>query len=211
MTKAASFEESPCLVQDTLMNAVLIKSNQSLIKIGKQFGLDTGELEEWQQQSKRRFKEKFWNPDLQTFTPYDLRGNHPISQREIGAMVALYAEIATPHQAHKIDTYLCSLHARNFYICPSFDVDSSLFDSKRYWRGPIWPQMNWMLFHGLKHYGFEQTAQIVKSDLLELVSRSGFYEYFESQKNLVKNNSKGYGGDNFSWTAACVLDLQENA
>ena len=58
------FDESPFLIQDTLMNAALIKSNQSLIRIGKRFGLDVGELEEWQQQSTRRFNEKMWNPQL---------------------------------------------------------------------------------------------------------------------------------------------------
>lgn len=210
--EAGIFETSPCLIQDTLMNAILIKSNQSLIKIGKRFGFDIGELEEWQQQSSLRFKAKLWNSNLQTFTPYDLRGEHPIDYREIGALVALYAEIATLEQAQQLNHYLESLHARNFYICPSFDVDSPLFDSKRYWRGPVWPQMNWMIFHGLKEYGFAQTAQIVKSDLIELVSQVGFYEYFESQKTIAKSRTKGYGGANFSWTAACVLDLlQENA
>ena len=95
----------------------------------------------------------------------------------------------------------------SYYICPSFDVDSPLFDSKRYWRGPIWPQMNWMIHHGLKNYGFDKTADIVKSDLIELVRRLGYYEYFESQKSIVSKLDTGYGGGEFSWTAACTLDL----
>lgn len=203
----AIFEESPFLVQDTLMNAALIKSNQSLINIGKRFGLDVGELEEWQQQSIPQFQKKLWNADLQTFAPYDVRGGHHIAYKEIGGLSALYAEIPTPEQAEQLNNYLWSLHERGFYICPSFDVDSPLFDSKRYWRGPIWPQMNWMIFHGLKNYGFEKTANIVKSDLIELVSKHGYFEYFESQKSLAKNMTSGYGGGDFSWTAACTLDL----
>ena len=201
------FEESPFLVQDTLMNAALIKSNQSLINIGKRFGLDVGELEEWQQQSVPRFQEKLWNTDLQTFTPFDIRGGHHIAFKEIGGLSALYAEIPTQEQAKQLNDYLSSLHERGFYICPSFDVDSPLFDSKRYWRGPIWPQMNWMIYHGLNKYGFDKTAEIVKSDLIELVSMHGYYEYFESQKSLAKNMTSGYGGGDFSWTAACTLDL----
>jgi len=201
------FEESPFLVQDTLMNAALIKSNQSLINIGKRFGLDVGELEEWQQQSIPKFKEKLWNTDLQTFTAYDLRGAHHIPYKEIGGLATLYANIPTKEQAQKLNNYLLSLHERGYYICPSFDVDSPLFDSKRYWRGPIWPQMNWMIYHGLKNYNFEKTAEIVKSDLIDLVSRHGFYEYFESQKSVAEKLTTGYGGNNFSWTAACALDL----
>ncbi len=201
------FEESPFLVQDTLMNAVLIKSNQSLINIGKRFGLDTGELEEWQQQSVRIFNEKLWNPSLNTYTAYDARAGHPITYKEIGGMVSLYGEIPNEQQANQLNDYLWSLHERDYFICPSFDVDSPLFDSKRYWRGPIWSQMNWMIYHGLKNYGFERTAEVVKADIIELVSKHGFYEYFESQKSLAANINSGYGGGNFSWTAACVLDL----
>ena len=67
--------------------------------------------------------------------------------------------------------------------------------------------MNWMIYYGLKKYGFEDTARIVKSDLIELATKLGYYEYFESQKSLVENLSAGYGGSDFSWTAACTLDL----
>ena len=201
------FNESPFLVQDTLMNAALIKSNQSLINIGKRFGWDVGEVEEWQQQSKPRFVEKMWNEELKIFTPYDVRAGHHIAHKEIGGLIALYAELPNTTQAQQLNDYLQDLHKRGFYICPSFDVDSPLFDSKRYWRGPVWSQMNWMIYHGLKHYGFDATAEIVKSDLIELVSQMGFYEYFESQKTLAKQLTTGYGGGDFSWTAACTLDL----
>lgn len=204
------FEESPFLVQDTLMNAALIKSNQSLIKIGKRFGLDTGELEEWQQQSTKRFNEKLWNSSLNTYTAYDARAGHAIPYKEIGGLVSLFAEIPNQEQANQLNSYLRSLHDRGFYICPSFDVDSPLFDSKRYWRGPIWSQMNWMIYHGLRAYDYDDTAEVVKSDLIELVDKLGFYEYFESQKSLAKDLSAGYGGGDFSWTAACTLDLLKN-
>ncbi len=205
--EAGIFEESPFLIQDTLMNAVLIKSNQSLINIGKRFGLDVGELEEWQQQSRSCFKEKLWNHELQTFAPFDVRGGGHIAFKEIGGLASLYADIPSPVQAQRLNDYLWSLHGRGFYICPSFDVDSPLFDSKRYWRGPVWSQMNWMIYHGLKKYGFVETAKIVRSDLIELVRKLCFYEYYEPQKSKVATLTAGYGGSDFSWTAACTLDL----
>ncbi|MFT4667451.1 MAG: hypothetical protein ACI9XB_004420, partial [Gammaproteobacteria bacterium] len=203
----AIFEESPFLIQDTLMNAVLIRSNQSLIRIGERFGFDVGEIKEWQSQAKPKFAEKLWNEELETYVGYDLRGEKQILHKEIGGLTALYAEIPDAVKAKKLEQYLHNLHEKGFYICPSFDVESPLFDSKRYWRGPIWPQMNWMIYHGLKNYGFEETANIVKSDLIELVSKFGYYEYFESQKSLANQLTTGYGGGDFSWTAACALDL----
>ncbi len=203
----AIFEESPFLIQDTLMNAVLIRSNQALIRIGERFGFDVAEIKEWQQQAKPRFAEKMWNEALQIYVVYDLRANKQVLHKEIGGLTALFAEIPDEEKAKKLNHYLLSLHQRAYYLCPSFDVDSPLFDSKRYWRGPIWPQMNWMIYQGLKNYNFEETANIVKSDLIELVSKLGYYEYFESQKSLAAMLTTGYGGGDFSWTAACTLDL----
>ena len=89
-------------------------------------------------------------------------------------------------------------------------MDSPRFDSKRYWRGPIWPHMNWMIYHGLRQYGFEKTANLVKSDTLEMVKKFGFFEYYEPQKNLAAGLTRGYGGDMFSWTASSVLDFLKN-
>lgn len=199
--------ESPFLVQDTLMNAVLIKSNNSLIQLGKELGFDVAEIEEWQSQSIVSYNSKMWNEALNFYTCYDLRNEKPILHKEIGAMTPLYAHIPTNAQAEVLNDYLVNLHNRGYFICPSFDVDDPLFDSKRYWRGPVWPQMNWMIHHGLKNYGFDTTADIVKNDLLTLIKQMGFYEYFESQKSIANALTKGYGGNSFSWTAACALDL----
>lgn len=202
--------ESPFLIQDSLINAILIKSNQSLIRVGKKLGMDTAEVEEWQNQAISKYREKLWNEELGCFTTYDQRAKKQILHKEIGGIFPLFAEIPTKEQAQKINDYLMGLHHRNYYICPSFDVDSPLFDSKRYWRGPVWPQMNWMIYQGLKTYGFHETAKIARNDLLTLVEKLGFHEYFEAQKSVANTLDKGYGGDNFSWTASSIIDLIHN-
>ena len=70
--------------------------------------------------------------------------------------------------------------------------------------------MNWMIYHGLKSYGSNETADIVRNDLISLVEKVGFWEYFESQKSVVQNIKKGYGGDRFSWTASSIIDFIHN-
>ncbi len=200
-------EESPFLIQDCMMNAILIRSNKALLNIAGKLHLDAGNLADWQAKSKANFSKKFWNEDLQFFTTYDQRNQRQILHREIGGIVPLFAGVATKAQAAHIANYLRGIHERGFYLCPSFDVDSPLFDSKRYWRGPIWPQMNWMIHHGLRSYGYSELAEIVRGDLIELVEKLGFYEYFEAEKSKTSNLEKGYGGNNFSWTASSIIDF----
>ena len=202
--------KSPFLIQDDMMNALLIQSNAGLIHIGKALGLDTGEVEEWQAQSLKSFNEKCWNPHLGMYCAYDLRAGRQIEEKEVGGIIPLFAGLADENQASHIEQYLLDLHRRNFYLCPSFDVDSPAFDSKRYWRGPIWPHINWLVYRGLQRYGFSETAEIVKKDTLELVEKLGFYEYFDPQKEQIAQLTKGYGGDMFSWTASSVMDLIHN-
>ncbi|MFQ5815068.1 MAG: hypothetical protein ACE5G7_01055, partial [Candidatus Hydrothermarchaeaceae archaeon] len=74
------------------------------------------------------------------------------------------------------------------------------FESANYWRGPIWININWMLYQGLRRYGFGDKAESVRGDIIELVRRFGFYEYFDPIKGM------GYGSKDFSWTAALFLD-----
>jgi len=200
-------ENSPLLIQDSMLNAILIRSNESLINLGKALNLDTGKVEEWQQQSKRTFNEKLWSNKLNFYTCYDMVAEKQIDTIEIGGLVTLFANLPDKNQAASLKEYLEDLHSKGYNLCPSFDVDHELFDSQRYWRGPVWPQMDWMIYHGLKQYGFYDLASILKDDFIGLVSKLGFYEYFESEKNKANQLDKGYGGNNFSWTASSILDL----
>jgi len=203
-------ESSPFLIQDCMMNSILIKSNDSLIQIGKEFDLDTSEIEEWQSLSTANFHNKFWNDDINYFVSYDCRSNEQILHKEIGGLVPVFANLANKSQVEKMASYLTNIHERGYYLCPSFDIDSPLFDSKRYWRGPVWPQMNWMISEGFKNYGYTDLSNIIKDDFIELVTKLGFYEYFESEKDKVKTLTKGYGGNRFSWTASSIITFLNN-
>ena len=54
------------------------------------------------------------------------------------------------------------------YLCASFDPTDNRFNPRKYWRGPVWINLNWILFHGLKNYGFKEIAERIKKDSIEL-------------------------------------------
>jgi len=70
--------------------------------------------------------------------------------------------------------------------------------------------MNWMISEGFKSYGHHELSKLIKNDLIELVGKLGFYEYFESNKKRVSKLSKGYGGNRFSWTASSIISFLNN-
>lgn len=205
---AEIMSESPFLLQDTGMNAILVRSNEAMIRLGKRFQLDTAEVEEWQQQSIRSFNTKLWNAALGCYSPYDIAQQAMVNHHEIGGLMSLFAGLSTTARTQTQVDYLNKLIAEGYYLCPSFNPADALFDSKRYWRGPIWPQMNWMLARGLQANGQAALAQQVRDDLLSLVGQLGFHEYFEANKSAAQQLTRGYGGDKFSWTAATVIDLE---
>lgn len=202
-------KESPFLVQDTLFNAMLIRSNEALINLGEELNFDVAEIKEWQAQSKRRFDEKLWVEDLQLYAPFDLRNDKHIALKEIGGYTAMIANIPSAKRARILRNQIETLADREegFRVMPSFDPDHWIFNPKKYWKGPVWPQMNWLLYQGFRRYGFHGTANKLKWDFLDLVNNLGFHEYFDPRRAVADELTHGYGGDHFSWTAAVVLDL----
>ncbi|MGB3464507.1 MAG: trehalase family glycosidase [Cyclobacteriaceae bacterium] len=199
---------SPFLVQDTLFNAMLIASEKSLVRLGKMLGKNTTATQERLETSEHTYRNKLWNDALDTFVCYDLKTSRQMEYREIGGLAAMFAEVPDVHQSKLMTRSIAKmLTERAFYLQPSFDTEHSYFDPKRYWKGPVWPQMNWLIHHGLLKYQYIKEAETVKEDLLQLVSTYGFFEYFDPRIDMEEKNHRGYGGKDFSWTSAVILDF----
>jgi glycogen debranching enzyme len=87
------------------------------------------------------------------------------------------------------------------YGVPSFEPGRPEFEPLRYWRGPVWLVVNWMLMDGLLCNGQSDLAARIRDSSLGLVSRSGFAEYFNPLDGAP------LGGLGFSWTAAMYLHI----
>ncbi|WP_046744415.1 amylo-alpha-1,6-glucosidase [Kordia zhangzhouensis] len=204
-------ELSPFLVQDPLFNTMLIKSNESLIKMYKILGNNEEkiqQLETWQQKSIQSFNKKLFNEELGAYIHYDLRNNTPLNHISSSSFTPLYAGIPSKERALiLLKTMIEKFGNDHQYLCASFDPTSERYNPKKYWRGPVWINVNWIIYNGLKKYGFSVVAERVKNDSLALVEKYGFYEYFDARKN---EETTGYGGNNFSWTAALLIDMLNN-
>ncbi|MGL4488417.1 MAG: MGH1-like glycoside hydrolase domain-containing protein [Rhizobiaceae bacterium] len=75
------------------------------------------------------------------------------------------------------------------------------FESKRYWRGPVWLVINYMIAEGLKQAGQTGAAAAITASSLDLIRKGGFAEYYDPQ------TGEACGGGRFTWTAAMVLEF----
>ena len=87
------------------------------------------------------------------------------------------------------------------FVAPSYDLLAKDFDQRRYWRGPVWINTNWLLWMGLRQHGQDAEADAILLSSLRLVARSGFHEYFDPFDGTA------FGTDGFGWTAALTLDF----
>jgi len=89
------------------------------------------------------------------------------------------------------------------YPVPTVPINSPWFYDRNYWQGATWVNMNWLLIDGLERSGFKNHSEALTEATIELVDKSGMHEYFSPI------NGSPAGTDNFSWTAALIIDLIE--
>jgi len=201
----AIYQECPFLIQDPLFNSILSKANEGLMEIGTVLGKDTAQLKEWQTQTNKALREKIWHKSHGAFDAYDLRAGRHIETETASGFMPLLCGAPTIEMAQVIYKFLesnsfCTMHNHACFSVPNYNLDGEYFDTANYWRGPVWINTNWLLMQGLNRYGFTEKARSVREDIIELVRRWGFHEYFYPYKGV------GYGTDNFSWTAALFID-----
>ncbi len=205
-------ETSPFLVQDVLFNSMLVKSNFGLIELGKYLNLDVTEIENWNKKSIQAINDKFWDETSGFYYAFDLRSNKRIPIKVSSGFMPLFAGVASSEQAASLVKHLTQSFMKNdaWFTCASCAFDEPSFNPLKYWRGPVWINVNWMIYHGLKKYGFPDMASRIKKDSMELVERHGCFEYFDPRPVGEAQEKRGIGADLFSWSAALYLDFVYN-
>jgi hypothetical protein len=207
-------ERSPFLIQDVLFNSVLARSNLALLSLAREVDADVEtvvEIEGWCERTAAAINKKFWDAERGFYFPYDLRAGRRIAIKTSSGFMPLFARVCDGTQRRKLAHHLTSSFApsTDWLLCPSVATDEPAFDPVRYWRGPVWVNVNWMLHHGLRQAGLADLAERVRSDTLRAVGAAGRWEYFDPRPGTLPS-ALGLGTDEFSWSAALALDFQCN-
>jgi putative isomerase len=110
--------------------------------------------------------------------------------KSASAFSVLWAGVATPEQAHRM-TFEHLLNPQEFWT--PYPV-AALAKSERWytsdwlpadlgcnWRAKTWIPINYMIFHGLRNYGYTDLAWVVADRTYRLVKESGDREYYDAE------------------------------
>jgi hypothetical protein len=193
---------SPFRVADIGTNAILLRAERDLLALAGRFGTPAGR-EAIAARIPRMAAAigRQWDAAKGHFFSRDLVDDAPIRVATSGGFLPLWAGAATAAQAAGLDASLARWQRHVAFTVPSTDPEDPLYEPRRYWRGPIWSVVNWMIAEGFAASGFATTAERIRADTRALVTKNGFWEYFDPR------DGDGLGGPDFSWTAAIDLLL----
>jgi hypothetical protein len=193
------------LIEDLAFNAILVAANRALGHIAADLDVALDPELVARGAATATALEDLWDePAGQYFSRNAVTGE-PIAMSTVATFLPLWAGV----RADRARRLLGLLRdARSYwpqFPVPSVAVDAPEFDPNRYWKGPTWVNMNWMVVQGLLEHGEPAVADELRRDTLDLVERTGFFEYFSPV------TGRGFGAEEFSWTAALTVDLLAGA
>jgi glycogen debranching enzyme len=194
-------DASPFQIVDPGFNAILIRSCADLADLA----LDLGEPALADANRSRAKKgiaamERLWSEPDRQYLCLDRVTGKLVESRSIGGLMPVFCALPKA-RAYSVARIIETLAAKATYIVPSNDPGDPRFDSKRYWRGPVWLVVNYMIADGLRNAGEEKVASLITDSSLKLIAESGFAEYYDP------HTGEPLGGGRFTWTAAMVLEF----
>jgi hypothetical protein len=194
---------SPFVVQAVIFNSLLVQSNRDLAELVRAVGGDPAVHEARAEETAAAMDDRLWDDASGLYADFDVRAGELITTPTSGSFTPLYGGVPSPGRAERLIGRLDGAGvalADDEWALASLPPEDPRFEPTLYWRGPIWPIMNWFLYRGLVRYGYLDLARRVRATLVELPRRSGFWEHYSPE------NGSGHGGERFSWTAALMLD-----
>lgn len=184
------FQMGGFAVYDPFFTTLLTLAEEALARMANSLGFESN-AKNRALKLREGLSEHLWCPDIGRYQYFDARAsraNHcytsgSLAPALLGPQMPGYEQMV---QALRSDFVTdCGLAT----VCP----EAPEYDPICYWRGPSWVNLNWLFSKALGADFIETT--------LELVERVGFWEYFHP------STGEGLGTDQFTWTAALVLDL----
>ena len=192
--------QGPFLMADPGIFFILLRADRDLLWLSEKLNYtkEAAQLKIWIEKAEAS-AHRFWNEEYGAFCAWDVRTGVFSRGFSNASALSFYADIGTTEQRTRTISHMERIASQTRYGQSSWDPDAPLFESQRYWCGPLWCQMNYMIARGLAEQGHSELAEKMRIDLRQVIELSGFYECFDPLSGA------GCIGSDFSWTAALWL------
>lgn len=195
----------PFLVECPSFNALTAGAEVALAGIAEVIDVDPQPHRDRARRITHAMVDRLYDSETGMFHALDVRTGLRSAARCVSGLIPLILP-ALPDTV--VDSLVAQASSSHFGLdaemdlpLPSYDRLAPDFDSLRYWRGPVWINMNWLLWRGLRAHGRDDLANALGRSMLRVIGASGCFEYFHP------GTGEGIGTGEFSWTAALALDL----
>ncbi len=213
LVKRARYDEAeiygshPFLVKDVLASAILVAANEALLDIADAVDAPDDERAEISVRIERGRQglHGCWDSGLGLCLDHDLLRDEPLRVRTVSGFSPL---VAGGLKHGRLKTLINNLRSPEFIgypglrwsLPPSTSPLEPRFHPRSYWRGPVWPVINWLLWWSLERDGEHEHAARLREEALDQLASGGLAEYFEPL------TGEPLGSGDQSWTAAVALD-----
>ncbi|MBR7133518.1 MAG: hypothetical protein IKD04_08295 [Clostridia bacterium] len=184
------------------LNCYMINVYRSLQFMARELGLPE-DCKKWQEKENELadlIREKLWDPEQGAFCDVYYEDETPSKVLTPASFMPLFVSVATKEQAEAMH----EIYKKHFYpAMPSVSYLDKEYTSEDYWRGPLWLNIAYFAYKGLKNYGFTDTAEKGKELILDWCDKekSGIYEYYDSK------TGKGLNALQYGWTATFIIEF----
>lgn len=198
-------DASPFQVVDPGFNAILLRSATDIAELADELGLpDIAARSRAQAARGLTAMESLWSEAHGQYLCLDRKAGKLVESLSVGGLLAAFAPVPET-RSKAIAERLAALADKVTYLVPSHDPAAPQFDSLRYWRGPVWLIVNYMIADGLAKAGHRAVVEKIVGDSLRLIEKSGCAEYYDPIDGTP------CGGGRFTWTAAMVIEFLTHA
>ena len=194
------YENCPYKVLDIGIISILHRASMDLLSLCESSS-SIGEISDLESNLNETEKaiSSLWWPEKGCFVSYDLLADASLDEVTSATVLPLFANLANAEQVTAMGDLLRAWIDKTGCALSSTHPDSKNFERQRYWRGPVWLHINWMIAEGLVANDLQEIAEDLKDSSRRCVQDAGYWEYYDCE------NGTGCGGESFSWTAAIGL------
>lgn len=195
------------------LNCYLVREGEALATLAALLGRkdEESQIRESLDSLKLAIRDWLWDEGEGLFFDYHARENRKIPVKYVGAFTALWAGVASKDQARRmVGEHL--LNEKEFWR--PFPIPALAATEPGYsegflpdestgccnWRANTWIPTNYMTFHGLRNYGYDEVAAELAKKTFALFDRGRFSEYYTSESG-VGTGLKPFWG----WSALAIF------